>query len=197
MRSCLKLLWIALLVASGASAHATMIDFAAPLDGASEFPPNASTGSGVAQLVFDTDAHTVSLDIDFSGLSAPVTVAHIHCCVDPSSASPVVGVAVTPGTLPGFPAGVTAGAYNMTLDLSAASTYTTTFLAAAGGTAAAAEAALLTGMQAGFAYVNIHTSAFPAGEIRGFLQAVPEPLTGLLLMTASVGLVWRRRRACS
>lgn len=55
----------------------------------------------------------------------------------------------------------------------------------------AQEAQLLAGLM----YVNIHSSAFPGGEIRGQLQAVPEPGTyGLIAAGLLVGVaLWRRR----
>lgn len=55
-----------------------------------------------------------------------------------------------------------------------ASSYNPAFVAAHGGTVPGAEAALLTGLLAGQAYLNIHTTMFPGGEIRGvLLQARP------------------------
>jgi len=45
-----------------------------------------------------------------------------------------------------------------------------------GGTVASAEPVLLAGLSAGDAYLNIHTTNFTGGEIRGFLHAVPRAL---------------------
>ena len=104
----------------------------------------------------------------FSGLTTGTIASHIHAC----TASPGTGtasVATTTPTFPGFPLGVTSGSYDRTFDTLSAGTYNPAFVSSHGGTPASAEAALATCLAAGTAYLNIHTTMFPGGEIRGFL----------------------------
>jgi hypothetical protein len=154
-----------------------------------------ATGGGAVFVTFDVGAQTLSLDSIWFGLSGGTTVAHIHCCV-PTPGTGFVGVAVSPPTLPGFPVGTTFGNYETTLNLALNSTYGGAFLAASGGTAAGASARLLAGLASGTAYFNVHSSTFTGGEIRGFLQPVPEPATwGLMALgLAAVGVAARRRQ---
>jgi hypothetical protein len=50
-------------------------------------------------------------------------------------------------------------------------------------------------LNAGKAYLNIHTSSFGSGEIRGFLAPVPEPGTTVLGLLSGAVLMRRRRSA--
>lgn len=147
------------------------------LNGPSESPPNASPGTGTATVDIDATAHTLHIQVSFSGLIGTTTASHIHA----PTASPfsgTAGVATTTPTFAGFPLGVTAGVYNNTLDLTLASSYNPTYVTNNGGTTASAEAALLTAIAAGKAYLNIHSTVFGGGEIRGFLTLVPVPTRG-------------------
>jgi hypothetical protein len=69
------------------------------------------------------------------------------------------------------------------------------FIANNGGTTATAEAVLVAGLAAGEAYLNIHTSVVPGGEIRGFLEPAPEPASILILTTGLLTLSRLRKRA--
>lgn len=175
-----------------AKALAAPIFYSAALTGAAENPPTASPGIGSAMVGYDPLAHTLSIHVDFSGLLGTTTVAHIHCCTNPSGNA---GVATTTPTFPGFPAGVTAGGYDQIMDLTLANSFSAAFLAANGGTTAGAEAALAEGLEDGQAYFNIHTNQFLAGEIRGNLSAVPEPgMLSLLALGFGLGALARRNR---
>jgi hypothetical protein len=159
-----------------------------------------ATGSGFGVVTLDLSTNVMRIRATWTGLSGTTTVSHIHCCTAlPGTGT--AGVAITPGTLPGFPVGLHAGSYDSfsQIDLDLASSFTAGFLNNfAGGSLANADATIIANANAGRAYLNIHTSAFPGGEIRGFLVETPEPSTYVLMATGLAAVAaagWRRRRA--
>jgi len=180
------------LVLSAPAAYADTITFTAMLSGALEVPSNASAGTGSATVVLDTIANTLFVDVVFSGLTGTTTASHIHCCVASPFLNANAGVATQVPTFLNLPLGVTSGSFTQLLDLTLASSYNPAFITAEGGTVPDAEAALVLGMEDGESYLNIHTTSYPGGEIRGLLAETPEPGSILLLGSGLVGLVCTR-----
>ena len=63
----------------------------ATLDGKAEVPPNASTGTGTADIDYDPATKKLSWKLTYSGLSGPATAAHFH---GPAEAGKNAGVEV-------------------------------------------------------------------------------------------------------
>jgi hypothetical protein len=191
--------FVAILTAGcGQMASASPIEFEADLSGFNEVPPTGSPGTGFALVTIDPVADTMAVHVTFSGLLGNTTASHIHCCLpSPFLAGVNANVATTTPTFPGFPLGVTSGVYDQVFDMTMASSYNpaaNAILALNGNDTAKAAQALFTGIESGEAYLNIHTSRNPGGEIRGFLVLVPEPVTLSMFGIGLAGAVALRKR---
>jgi hypothetical protein len=112
------------------------------LDGAQEVPPVATPGTGTATVTIDVATGAVQVDGTYQNLSSGATAAHIHGPAPVGgSAGILIGLAVTGGT-------------------------SGTFFG--GGTLSPAE---VTDFLGGLHYLNVHTTLFSAGEIRGQIVA--------------------------
>lgn len=179
MKSALAPIFVLAIMTSAARA-----DFiaTATLTGSQEVPPNTSPATGSASLVYETATNEISYVVSFTGLTTGLTNAHIHF-----GAAGVAGPVILPFS--NLPLGQTSGIL--------AGVLTSADFVAAGGLTTFAQA--VQAIQAGNTYVNIHTSTFPGGEIRGqlvTLQVVPEPSSFALLAAgcaAVVTLALRRR----
>lgn len=106
------------------------------LDGPQAATP--STGTGTYSVTVNRNTNLISISGSYTGLTTPVTVAHLH---GPAwfgiPAGVLIGLVTTGGTVGTYSGGLTV---------------TDT---------------VLDHILDGFTYVNVHTSMFPAGEIRG------------------------------
>lgn len=183
--------------------------WAAPLLGTSETPSVTTTGHGQAEVTIDFDLMTMRVQFSFADLIGTATASHIHCCTA-AAGTGNVGVATTTPSFPGFSfapgAGPKSGSYDHTFDMALASSYNSAFISAkdttpgdASDNVALAFNALVAGLDDGKAYLNLHTSAYPGGEIRGLLAPVPEPGTYALMLGGLALLGWagRQRRLSS
>lgn len=164
------------LIATAVSSQAAIVTLQADLAGTNEVPPNASPATGVAIMVIDTDTRAFTLDLTFTGLQSPTTMAHIHNA--PAGVNgPVIFGLDNPATWALVPLGFTS------FSTAGAQASPTPF-----------PADRLAALLAGETYVNVHTENVPSGEIRGQLLVVPAPgVAALCSMAALVTL--RRRRA--
>jgi hypothetical protein len=165
------------LVGLAASAQGAIVTLTANLSGANEVPANPSTASGTAVVTIDTDTRAWTMDLVFSGTS-PVTVAHLHRAPAGVNGPVIVGLdgmALSGGRptwnliAPGSTSLNTGGALNAPFLFPAPE---------------------LENLLTGNVYVNIHSTAFPGGEIRGNL--VPTP--GAVALVGLAGLAMGRRR---
>jgi len=151
------------------------------LNAAQETPPTGSPGTGMAIFTYSSAAQDLTYSVTFQNLIAPATVSHIHFG-PPGVAGPII----LPLTNAGPPA-ATSGMFGGTLTAADLNPDP------AGGINTFADAIAAIG--AGDTYINVHSSQFPAGEIRGQINLTPEPATmGLVATILGLGFLARRRR---
>jgi hypothetical protein len=184
-----------------APAQAHEVVYVGTLSGAKEGPPNSSAGTGQARLTIDDHLETIRIEFSFSGLSGNSTAAHIHCCT-PEVELGTAGVATTTpffdGMQPGVNLGVTSGSFDHLYDMTRTGSWNPAFLGAPprNGDTSLAFATLLTAIETGHAYLNIHSSLYSTGEIRTFftLAPVPEPQSVLMMLAGLAGVAFAAQR---
>jgi hypothetical protein len=133
----------ALFVTMGMGTSAALAEtYVAHLSGLNEVPPNASPAHGMITAVLTGNSLAVSGH--YGDLVASYTASHIHQAPAGVNGGVVFGLTPTPDS-------PTAGSYDPAGN---------TFLLSA---------AQLTALQTGLFYVNVHSTQFPGGEIRGQL----------------------------
>jgi hypothetical protein len=127
-------------------------EFSAQLNGANERPdPVTTNATGTAS--FEIDGNTIDFTLTTTGLQN-VTAAHIHGPADEEDAA---GVIV--GLFSAEAEGAWTGTKTASFDVSDITSDDVTTMEA-----------LIALMRSGDTYVNVHTQANPAGEIRGQIE---------------------------
>ena len=159
------LLPVLLLFSIAITAQAAM-QFDVTLSGASEVPGNSSTFSGFGTLDLSGTSLTYSIKV-FNPMPQPLD-GTFNGPAGPGSTAPV------------------------TVDLGAPSSDPQGWIWTSGVVfLSPSEASDLT---AGDWYMNVLSSAFPSGELRGQIEPVPEPTTGILFVGGLGVLVWNHFR---
>jgi hypothetical protein len=143
---------LASLLAVAPSAAATQT-YTAPLTGAAEVPANDSAGIGQVSADFDTETKLLKWNITYEDLTGPATAAHFHGPADPDVNAPPV--------IPVDEADLAAGVAEDNKSGSISGEATLSDEQAAD-------------LRAGKWYFNIHTAAYPEGELRGQLPIFAE-----------------------
>jgi hypothetical protein len=156
MKTHLFTLLPAIVVALSTGITSAQTTFQAFLTGLGENPANASPGSGFGTVVLNLAQDQITVNENWSGLLAPTTASHIHGPGGLGTNAPVL-----------FPF---SGVPNATAGSIPEQMFAIT-------------PTQVDYLFSGYLYMNVHTSLFPGGEIRGQLLPVPEPST--LAITAS------------
>lgn len=123
------------------------------INGSQEVPPRATSATGTGTAVLNTVSNQISYNITFSGLTSAETAAHFH---GPAAAG------VNAAALYTLPAG-SPKIGSATLVVKSSGTYSI--------------AKQITDILSNLWYVNIHTTTFTGGEIRG--QLIPATCTSM------------------
>ncbi|MCA9215834.1 MAG: CHRD domain-containing protein [Planctomycetales bacterium] len=151
--------------------------------------PDGSTnspGKGTGTIFYNSETNTLSYSLQWDGMVGDLTKLHIHGPADANSSNPQhIFEIYGPPTLP-------AELVTTSADISGSRELTTLIQT---GFDPLEPQQVVDIMVAGNAYVNVHTSVFGTGEIRGNLGIpIPEPSSTILTVIGVSMFVLQRRR---
>jgi hypothetical protein len=91
---------LAMTLCSGGIVRAETLTYKVALKSAEEVPSNTSSGSGTADVTYDTQSKKLSWKVSYSGLTGPATAAHFHGPAEPGKNAgvmiPIQNIATSP-----------------------------------------------------------------------------------------------------
>jgi hypothetical protein len=158
-------------VHTGAAQTFLSNSFGALLIGYEEVPPVFTNGSGTVQVRINSNGTSIFYRLSYSNLSSAVTEAHIHFAERPVTGGIIVYLCDNTGIAPlGTPACPNAGTVTGNLVPADVNPPNNPAPVTGQGIAPGNFAGLVGAIQHGDAYANVHTAAFPGGELRGWLR---------------------------
>lgn len=140
-----------------------------PLSSYNEVPSVSSTAGGLFRARIDERAGQIAYELSFAGLEGTVTQAHIHFGqhdVNGGVSAFLCDSATNPDPTGGAPSCPASGS------VAGLIVSTNVIGPTAQGLSPGEFAELVAAIRAGVAYVNVHSTRFPGGEIRGQFRGV-------------------------
>jgi hypothetical protein len=159
-------------IASGNAQNSNHLQFTTGLSSFASSPSLFTDGTGTAQVQISPDLQSISYTMTYSGLSSTVTQAHIHFAQTGVNGGVIVYLCDNTGVAPkGVPTCPVSGTVTGTATAADVNPPNNPLPVTAQGIAAGDFAALIAALETNTGYVNLHTTNYPAGEIRGQLKA--------------------------
>jgi hypothetical protein len=153
-------------VGSAISAHEHVERFHAVLSGFNEVPALISEGTGTLDLTLDTNAKTLTYRLTFASFPTAVLQSHIHLGKVHVAGGVMVFFCTNLGNGPAGTPACPAGGGTVTGTITAADVVAVPAQNVTPGDFDE----IVDALESHTTYVNVHTTAFPAGEIRGEIQ---------------------------
>ncbi len=132
-------------------------------------PTDGSSGLGNAIITLNSDKTRAEIKVTFSNLSGAVTRLHLHCAAAGTNGPIALGLVDLVAIGQDNSEVTTLGANTITAEIRKAQ-FSDNNCEAVIGQRVTNVRHLFRAIQAGYIYFNLHTAAFPAGELRGQIE---------------------------
>jgi hypothetical protein len=162
---------VLVLVLAAVPAHAQGGTVAARLRAFEEVPAISTGAGGHFNATISADGSTITYQLSYLNLRGTITQSHLHLAQRGVNGGIMIFLCSNLGNGPAGTQACPTGDGTITGTIHASDVIGVN----AQGLTPGDLAAVLRGIRAGVVYVNVHTTAFPAGEARGQLLFTPTP----------------------